>query len=134
MNSFERILPEIDKGIATIKPLMQGDTRIIAESQIIGLEEAKKIVEKYKHDDGWIPCSEQLPDNYEHDWVLAQVQEDNGYLWIPKVMEYRQSKDDWYLDSENGGWLKERYGGAFKVVAWMPLPEPYKESKNDERI
>ena len=51
MNRFERILSEIDKGINTIKPLMQGDTRIIAESQIIGLEEAKKIVEKYKDAD-----------------------------------------------------------------------------------
>lgn len=48
MNAFEKILYEIDNGIKTIEPLMKGDTRQIAESQIIGLEEAKKIVEKYK--------------------------------------------------------------------------------------
>lgn len=77
----------------------------------------------------WIPCSERLPNNNEYDWVLAQAQEDNGNLWIPRVMEYRESKDDWYLEDENPCWLKECHGDAFKVIAWMPLPEPYKESE-----
>lgn len=91
-------------------------------------------LDKYesKKNVSWIPCSERLPDNTEHDWVLAQVQEDNGFMWLPKVMEYRQSKDDWYCDSEFGGWLKERHGDAFKVIAWMPLPEPYKESDDGQ--
>ena len=48
MDVFEKILSEIDKGIKTIEPLMKGDTRQIAASQIIGLEEAKKIVGKYR--------------------------------------------------------------------------------------
>ena len=42
MNAFEKILSEIDNGIKTIEPLMKGDDRQIAESQIIGLEEARK--------------------------------------------------------------------------------------------
>lgn len=71
----------------------------------------------------WIPVSERLPDNSKEDWVLAQVQEDNGYMWIPRVMEYREQMDDWY--DESFGWLKERHGDVFKVIAWMPLPEPY---------
>lgn len=74
----------------------------------------------------WIPVSERLPNNLEHDWVLAQVQEDNGYMWIPKVMEYRESKDDWFYDGEYGGWLKEMHGDEYRVIAWQPLPEPYK--------
>lgn len=84
------------------------------------LEEQPKVGE-------WTPCSERLPNNDEHDWVLAQVQEDNGFMWIPKVMEYRQSKDDWYL--EGTGWLKDVYSDAFKVIAWMPLPPAYKEGE-----
>lgn len=79
---------------------------------------------------GWIPCSERKPNNDEYDWVLAQVQEDDGFLWIPRVMEYRESKDDWYLEDENPCWLKECHGDAFKVIAWQPLPEPYKESED----
>lgn len=84
-----------------------------------------KIIEAQPQVGEWIQVSERLPDNSKEDWVLAQVQEDNGYMWIPRVMEYREQMDDWY--DESFGWLKERHGDVFKVIAWMPLPEPYKE-------
>ena len=71
----------------------------------------------------WISVKDRLPDNKEHDWVLAQVVEDNGYMHIPKVMEYRQSKKDWF--EETYGWLSE-HNGLFTVTHWMPLPEPPK--------
>lgn len=74
----------------------------------------------------WIPVSERLPDNKEHDWVLAQVVEDNGFMHIPKVMEYRRQRNDWY--EETYGWLSE-HNGAFTVTHWMPLPEPPKEGE-----
>ncbi len=67
----------------------------------------------------WISVTERLPDNKEHDWVLAQVVEDNGYMHIPKVMEYRQSKNDWF--EETYGWLSN-HNGFFTVTHWMPLP------------
>ena len=71
----------------------------------------------------WISVNDRLPDNKEHDWVLAQVVEDNGFMHVPKVMEYRQSKNDWF--EETYGWLSE-HNGAFTVTHWMPLPEPPK--------
>ena len=72
---------------------------------------------------GWISVKDRLPDNKEHDWVLAQVVEDNGYMHIPRVMEYRQAKDDWF--EETYGWLSE-HNGLFSVTHWMPLPNPPK--------
>ena len=71
----------------------------------------------------WISVDDRLPDNKEHDWVLAQVVEDNGYMRIPKVMEYRQSRNDWF--EETYGWLSE-HNGLFSVTHWMPLPQPPK--------
>lgn len=71
----------------------------------------------------WISVEDRLPDNKEYDWVLAQVVEDNGFMHIPKVMEYRQSKNDWF--EETYGWISE-HNGAFTVTHWMPLPEPPK--------
>ena len=68
----------------------------------------------------WISVKDRLPDNKEHDWVLAQVVEDNGYMHIPRVMEYRQAKNDWF--EETYGWLSE-HNGLFSVTHWMPLPE-----------
>lgn len=67
----------------------------------------------------WISVEDRLPDNKEHDWVLAQVVEDNGYMHIPKVMEYRQSKNDCF--EETYGWLS-KHNGLFTVTHWMPLP------------
>ena len=72
----------------------------------------------------WISVKDRLPDNKEYDWVLAQVVEDNGFMHIPTVMEYRQSKNDWF--EETYGWISE-HNGAFTVTHWMPLPEPPKE-------
>ena len=71
----------------------------------------------------WISVKDRLPDNKEYDWVLAQVVEDNGYMHIPRVMEYRQAKDDWF--EETYGWLSE-HNGLFSVTHWMPLPNPPK--------
>ena len=71
----------------------------------------------------WTSVKDRLPDNKEHDWVLAQVVEDNGYMHIPRVMEYRQAKDDWF--EEIYGWLSE-HNGLFSVTHWMPLPNPPK--------
>lgn len=78
----------------------------------------------------WIPVTERLPDNKEHDWVIAQVVEDNGFMHIPNVMEYRQQRNDW-LD-EKYGWLSE-HNGAFTVTHWMPLPEPPKGVLDDAK-
>ena len=71
----------------------------------------------------WVSVEDELPDNKEHDWVLAQVVEDNGFMHIPKVMEYRQQRNDWF--EETYGWLSE-HNGAFTVTHWMPLPQPPK--------
>ena len=71
----------------------------------------------------WISVKDRLPDNKEYDWVLAQVVEDNGFMHIPRVMEYRQAKNDWF--EETYGWLSE-HNGVFTVTHWMPLPPPPK--------
>jgi hypothetical protein len=71
----------------------------------------------------WISVKDRVPDNKEHDWVLAQVVEDNGFMHIPRVMEYRQAKNDWF--EETYGWLSE-HNGLFSVTHWMPLPNPPK--------
>ena len=79
----------------------------------------------------WIPVSEKLPSDCNEDWVLAQIQEDNGYLWVPCVAEYRKDTDDWYSDANNIGWLKN-HKGFFKVIGWMPLPQPYEPQESEK--
>ena len=77
----------------------------------------------------WISVEDRLPDNKEYDWVLAQVVEDNGFMHIPRVMEYRQLKNDWF--EETYGWLSE-HNGVFTVTHWMPLPKAPETKKTKE--
>ena len=96
------------------------------EHFIYGIETVLEYAENLQTTDAvqeWISVEDRLPDNKEYDWVLAQVVEDNGFMHIPTVMEYRQSKNDWF--EETYGWISE-HNGAFTVTHWMPLPQPPK--------
>lgn len=98
---------------------------------IYGIETVLEYAENLQTTDvvqEWISVDDRLPDNKEYDWVLAQVVEDNGFMHIPTVMEYRQSKNDWF--GETYGWLSD-HNGVFTVTHWMPLPEPPKEEANE---
>ena len=97
------------------------DNNVICDQKIEGLaDDVIDIIDNGATVQEWISVGDRLPDNKEHDWVLAQVVEDNGFMYIPTVMEYRQSKNDWF--GETYGWLSE-HNGAFTVTHWMPLPE-----------
>lgn len=66
----------------------------------------------------WIPCNERLP-------------EDGRYL----VTRFDFVTNTCFLDIlwyEKGVWWNRLYTGDFAVIAWMPLPEPYREGEQDE--
>lgn len=88
-------------------------------------------LEQDEKENGWIPVSERLPE--ERDWFLAVFRElDTGYQLIPRVAEFINRPDDEHATSD--GWRiidffegPKEYIKLLKCVAWMPLPEPYKE-------
>lgn len=69
-----------------------------------------------KDSNGWIPCSERLPETLES--------EAKAYLTINKEGEMAVS---YYHHSWSNG-----YESVFDVIAWQPLPEPYEEETEDE--
>lgn len=67
---------------------------------------------------GWIPVSEMLP-NKEGSYLITS---ETGAV----------TTAHWYMPSE---WKPDGFWGRVgkkKTVAWMPLPEPYKEEGGEE--
>lgn len=97
-----------------------------------------KLVEKAESFE-WIPVSERLPD--EHDSVFAKsygTDEWNDAFWRTKSKEVLVTIE--YEDgirsvtssyTTDGKWELEKRVKLrkCKVVAWMPLPKPYKENE-----
>ena len=79
-----------------------------------------------EHNDGWIPCSEMLPEN-----------DDDVLCWYEYRIMQGTHEGEMKQKFEIGYYNKyfKRWGGEVssgrdcKVIAWRPLPEPYKESE-----
>lgn len=89
----------------------------------------------------WIPISEKLPD--EHDSIFARLYGTDKWddaFWRTKSKEVLVTIE--YEDgtrivksshTTDGKWALEKRAtlSEFKVVAWIPFPEPYKEKENE---
>lgn len=97
----------------------------------LALEEYRKIILKIIDeqptymDDGWIPVDERLPE--EKKPVLVQWEKHDRYLNVTLT----------YLDVM---WLEDEEDVAFEtingvpngsVIAWQPLPEPYRPKEQN---
>ena len=73
----------------------------------------------------WIPCSERLPEDFEDVLVWFEYFRYGVYNRLYQthgIGDYSSEYDSWMINHESG-WSKLR------VLAWMPLPEPYKEEQ-----
>ena len=98
--------------------------------KIVGNEE--------QHNDGWIPCSERLPE--EHDSMFATLKETSK--WNDAMFE--KASDDVNVTVEfedgtrktktmytvDGEWKNDSFINM-EIIAWRPLPEPYKEDEEE---
>jgi hypothetical protein len=63
----------------------------------------------------WIPCSERLPEEYGNYLVTSDEDVDIG-TFTPNTAKWSG------CDADGFYWV-------YDIIAWMPLPEPYKESE-----
>lgn len=68
----------------------------------------------------WIPCSERLPS--EGEYVLV-TEKWHGYVRMWRL-QYIDNEPTWEVNGYNID--------IDEAVAWMPLPEPYREEDDDE--
>lgn len=118
MNTLEKILQEIDDEVTKAE-----DAGFI----MICPEWVENIIKKHLSDSeiGWIPCSERMPKRTLEERI------NNSYK---KYLVFIESLDGWDIDTalydfwNDKKWREahDGYGEIENVIAWRPLPEPYK--------
>lgn len=140
MNKYQIALNEISSAVLDVYADGYNQPRTAQECYCSSFETLQELVDKADSFE-WIPVSEKLPE--EHDSIFAKLYGTDRWgnnLWRARseevlvTLEYedgiRTVKSSHTTDGK--WWIeKETTLSKFKVIAWMPMPEPYKEKEND---
>ena len=129
----------VDTGIVfddvTIDMLYCDDTEVIDEY----LANYQKTAEKYRQIADWLKELKQLKEQTRWIPVSERLPEEDGqYLITVKYKHVNDSYEDVY--AEHGEWHDGRWdmfcfghcGEVEEIIAWMPLPAPYKPQAERE--
>lgn len=114
-----------------------GITCVDRYSKCLFYEETRIIQRKTAGSSGWTLCSERVPDDPEGGIPRSGDELEDAYV-KGKIKEYIVMIDGASLPTSlfyvgEGRWYD--YNGTqelYRVVAWQPLPEPYKGGDNNE--
>ena len=81
--------------------------------------------EKASKQSGWIPVSERLPKDHENVLIYLSSNQITIGLYNSHRLPFVDKPIGWGADAPHG-WSSD------EVVAWMPLPESYMESEEQE--
>ena len=120
MQEVEKILEEIEmkkkKCLDIVRVEIDPMEITIHREQYKGLRMAEDIIRKHMND-GWVPVEERLPEYGKK--VLAYGK--RGEIDIASL--YSRDKHMWLVGS--------MCSVAFDIIAWRPLPEPYRPERRD---
>ena len=108
--AFEKILKRLDSHIEDAKS--EGDFSYIKPFEIAKIA-VREAAEEYN--DGWIPCSERLPEC----GTKVLVQYGCGRINIEEC----KKNTDGIIGFYDGNY----WSNADNYISWQPLPEPFKE-------
>lgn len=107
--------------------LISRQAAIDALDCINGVEEVLRSLPSVQPEPAWIPVSERLPETTDSVLTTYIINGDRSRKYVEESSYY---EDDEYWCSP---WDNYRIEGTrIEVIAWMPLPEAYKEG--GERI
>ena len=122
MQELEKILEEIENESERYRKAVG------TEQLVSGLEMAEEIIRKHMND-GWIPVEERLPKrtlgekmNKSYKKYLVFIDSVDG--WDIDIAVYDFWNDKKWREAHDG------YEEIENVVAWRPLPEPYRPERS----
>lgn len=122
MNVLEKILEEIEHEAMTNKE--------IGRKQCEGMARAMTIIRSHMNDEdnnGWIPVEERLPEETTGKYYPEMIVT-TSYGAVTWGF-YRVMDKQWYIYSNiHNEFVK---AGDKEIVAWRPLPEPYRPNKDN---
>jgi hypothetical protein len=123
-----------------LKKYIEADNQILEERDAFVtypelIDELQEAIEQDEKENGWIPVNERLPEDEKECLVtLEKVYGTPEKLY--GIANYLKFGDTGYWNERKYGYLEwdkysDGHGGTkmYKVIAWMPLPEPYKEDE-----
>ena len=122
MQELEKILEEVNR---QINEYVDHDYVRGSGDVVKGLSIAKSIIRRHMND-GWIPVEERLPEKY----ISVLVQWEKYDRSIGETLIYLDVM--WLEDEEDV--VFETINGIpnGRVIAWRPLPEPYRPERSGE--
>lgn len=121
MNAFEKIKEKLEEESKFAVSLLNGKTDRYVAGVCDANKKALSIVSEIEAEcgNGWIPCSERMPEDFKS--VLCYAK---SIARSPDTMFVGSQKHGcWFLQSSIG---TESFPTQYEVIAWMPLPEPWK--------
>ena len=85
-------------------------------------EIVNQLAEEYNN--GWIPCSERLPEESELVLIYAESRARGGSIRVVGHLH----NDFWFAQTSSDT-LGLTGIGQFNVIAWQPLPAPFKKGE-----
>ena len=126
MQELEKILEEIDQEVKEYMEIDFGDEYNAGIKDMTKM--AKKIIRKYMND-GWIPVEERLPMRTLDEKINESYQNYLVFIdgvdgWDIDIAVYDFWNDKKWREAHDG------YGEIENVIAWRPLPEPYRPERS----
>lgn len=104
-----------------LKKYIEADIQILEErdafiTYVELIDELQEAIEQDEKENGWIPVCERLPETSGTYQVTCM----DGRIYRSTYAKFQNKLKRWELTGARSYW---------KVIAWMPLPEPYKEDE-----
>jgi len=124
-NGYERAISIVDEVAQEYPKTPTPDHPIPIDTQQYIAELEAKV-----NNNGWIPCSERLPETEDDVLVWYEYYRYGSYNRLYQTYGISYMYDGKWSNFVNGesGWHQLR------IIAWQPLPAPYKEGHSDEYI